>query len=162
MQNNVPVHCVNARLPDSETLLPNQPKLVDLEERFVALTAAYGGTNWSGRTAPLRDELGMIWGDWGSGSETGTLRSVLMRRPGAELDEIADYDAMQMRADLDSALARAQHDDLAAAYRVHGVAVHYVDVHAGLDADDTGRGDPCQARLDRACGRGALGCRRAR
>lgn len=99
----------------------------------MALTAAYGGTNWSGRNTPLRGELGSVWGDWGSGSEIGTLRAVLMRRPGAELDEIVDYEAMQMRADLDPALARAQHDDLAEAYRAHGVVVHYVE-----------RTDPCK------------------
>ncbi len=99
----------------------------------MALTAAYGGANWSGRSASMREELGSVWGDWGSGSEIGTLRAVLMRRPGAELDEIVDFEAVQMRADLDPDLARAQHDELAAAYRAHGVAVHYVE-----------RTDPCK------------------
>ena len=66
-------------------------------------------------------------GDWGSGSECGTLRSVLLRRPGPELDAIEDFDAVQMRSDLNPELARAQHDALAAAYEAHGVVVHHVE-----------------------------------
>jgi N-dimethylarginine dimethylaminohydrolase len=67
------------------------------------------------------------WGDWGSGSECGTLRAVLLRRPGPELDAITDFDAVQMRSDLNPELARAQHDALAAAYESHDVAVHLVE-----------------------------------
>jgi N-dimethylarginine dimethylaminohydrolase len=93
----------------------------------MVLTAAYGGTRWSERLTTLKDELGQVWGDWGVSSECGTLRAVLLRRPGLELDEIADFEAAQMRADLLPAVARAQHDALADAYRAHGVAVHYVE-----------------------------------
>jgi N-dimethylarginine dimethylaminohydrolase len=67
------------------------------------------------------------WGDWGSGSECGTLRSVLLRRPGPELDAITDFDAVQMRSDLKPEVARAQHDALASAYEAHDVAVHLVE-----------------------------------
>lgn len=99
------------------------------------LTAAYGGANWSPRQAALRDELaspeaasgGAIWGRWGVSSEIGRLRAVLLRRPGSELDEVGDYDAAQMRADVRPDVARAQHDALAEAYRSHGVDVHLVD-----------------------------------
>jgi N-dimethylarginine dimethylaminohydrolase len=52
---------------------------------------------------------------------------VLLRRPGPELDAIEDFDAVQMRSDLDPALARAQHDDLVAAYEARGVAVHMIE-----------------------------------
>jgi N-dimethylarginine dimethylaminohydrolase len=52
---------------------------------------------------------------------------VLLRRPGPELDAIEDFDAVQMRADLDPELARAQHDALAAAYEANDVAVHYIE-----------------------------------
>jgi N-dimethylarginine dimethylaminohydrolase len=68
-----------------------------------------------------------VWGDWGSGSEHGKLRAVLLRRPGAELDEIEDYDAMQMREDLLPDVARHQHDALADAYEAEGVNVYYVE-----------------------------------
>lgn len=93
----------------------------------MALTAAYGGDNWAQRTAAMREDMPEWWGDWGVSSECGTLRAVLLRRPGPELDAIQDFEAVQMRADLDPELARTQHDDLAAAYRSHGVAVHCVE-----------------------------------
>ena len=55
------------------------------------LTAAYGGATWSPRVAD-RDDFVAAWGDWGVSSECGTLRAVLLRRPGPELDQIADYE----------------------------------------------------------------------
>lgn len=93
----------------------------------MALTAAYGGENWSQRTAAMREDMPEWWGDWGVSSECGTLRAVLLRRPGPEMDAIEDFEKVQMRADLDPDLARAQHDDLVDAYRSHGVAVHCVE-----------------------------------
>lgn len=93
----------------------------------MTLSAAYGGTRWSPRLTTLADEFGSIWGPWGVGSEIGTLRAVLMRRPGMELDDITDFEAMQMRSDLNPNLARSQHDALADTYREHGVDVHYVE-----------------------------------
>lgn len=92
----------------------------------MVLSAAYGGVGWSPRSGSLLNEPGDYWGDWGVSSECGRLRAVLLHRPGAELDEIVDYDAVQMRSDLSSDLARLQHDALADAYRANGVAVHYV------------------------------------
>lgn len=89
------------------------------------LTAAYGGAAWSPRGAD-RDDFVQSWGDWGSGSECGTLRAVLMKSPGPELDQIDDFDAAQMRAPLDAARARAQHAGLVAAYEEEGVTVHLV------------------------------------
>lgn len=95
------------------------------------MTAAYGGGKWSPRVVSLRDELAgsaeVVWGAWGVSSEYGRLRAVLLRRPGPELDEIVDFDAAQMRADVRADVARAQHDALAAAYRAHGVTVHFVE-----------------------------------
>lgn len=96
------------------------------------LSTAYGGAKWSERTASMREDMPLWWGDWGASSECGTLRAVLLRRPGPELDAIADFDAVQMRSDLDPELARAQHDDLAAAYEANDVAVHYIE-HGRLD-----------------------------
>jgi arginine deiminase len=93
----------------------------------MSLTGAYGGEKWSPRVQSRREEMPHIWGDWGSGSECSRLKAVLLHRPGRELDEIEDFDAAQMRADLRPDLARAQHDDMAAAYREEGIAVHYVE-----------------------------------
>ena len=93
----------------------------------MSLTGAYGGAKWSPRIQSRREEMTEIWGDWGSGSECSTLRAVLLHRPGPELDEITDFDAVQMRADLRPDLARAQHDALSGAYRAEGIAVHYAE-----------------------------------
>ncbi len=90
------------------------------------VTAAYGGDKWDQRVNTFRQDMPLWWGDWGVSSECGELRSVLLKRPGPELDGIDDFDAMQMRAPLDADLARAQHDDLVAVYRAHGVDVHLV------------------------------------
>jgi len=91
------------------------------------LSGAYGGDQWSPRESSFRNDLPAVWGDWGAGSECGTLRSVLLRRPGPELDAITDFDAVQMRADLNPARARQQHDGLVAAYESLGVTVHLIE-----------------------------------
>lgn len=93
----------------------------------MALTAAYGGSNWSQRVAAARDDMKDWWGDWGVSSECGRLRAVLLRRPGPELEAIEDFERVQMRSDLHPGIARTQHDALAEAYRANGVAVHYVE-----------------------------------
>lgn len=93
----------------------------------VSLTSAYGGSNWSPRLSTMTEDMPEVWGDWGSSSEIGKLRAVLLRRPGPELDQITDYDAVQMRADLDAETARRQHDALADAYESRSVRVFYVE-----------------------------------
>ncbi|MBN1658134.1 MAG: amidinotransferase [Anaerolineae bacterium] len=87
--------------------------------------AAYGGPGWSPRTASLRDEIGVLWASCGIDSEWAPLKAVLLHRPGPEL-AAADPDAAQQLDAIDAALAAAQHDTLAAAYRAEGVTVHYV------------------------------------
>jgi arginine deiminase len=87
--------------------------------------AAYGGAGWSPRTAQMRDEIGSIWAGCGIDSEWRPLRSVLMHRPGRELD-VADADAAQMLERPDAERAAAQHDALADVYRAAGVVVHFV------------------------------------
>jgi N-dimethylarginine dimethylaminohydrolase len=88
--------------------------------------AAYGGEGWSPRTAPLRDEIGRLWGPCGIQDEWGVLRTVLLHRPGAEL-AVPDPDLAQLLAPVDPERAAAEHDALARAYRDEGVQVHYVD-----------------------------------
>jgi arginine deiminase len=90
-------------------------------------TAAYGGPGWSGREASHRDEIGSLWAPCGIDSEWGRLRSVIVHRPGAELDvSLHDPDAVQMLAPVDLGKARDQHDAMVAAYRAENVAVHQV------------------------------------
>jgi N-dimethylarginine dimethylaminohydrolase len=102
----------------------------------MVLTAAYGGAKWSERTTSMREDMPAYWGNWGSSSECGKLHAVLLHRPGAELDDIEDFDAVQMRADVLPTVARSQHDDLVAAYRAHGVDVYFVE-HTRQDKPNT-------------------------
>jgi len=89
--------------------------------------SAYGGGNWSPRTASMHQELGKIWQNCGISNEWGKLKSVLLHRPGAELQASVDPDSVQMLEKLDIQKASAQHDSIADAYRSAGVQVNYVD-----------------------------------
>ena len=95
--------------------------------KYILETAAYGGEGWSSRTGSLRQEIGGVWGTCGVGTEWSPLKAVLLHRPGAELEELADPEAAQMLAPLDADRAQKQHDALTQAYRDAGVSVHYVE-----------------------------------
>ena len=91
------------------------------------MTSAYGGPGWLGREASHRDEIGTLWAPCGIDSEWGRLRSVIVHRPGAELDvSREDPDAVQMLAPVDLDKARDQHDAMVEAYRAENVIVHQV------------------------------------
>lgn len=62
-------------------------------------------------------------------SEVGTLRQVVVHRPGLELDRLTPDNCEQLLFDdvLWSAKARAEHDAFAEVLRSHGVVVHYFD-----------------------------------
>ncbi len=91
-------------------------------------SSAYGGPGWQGRVATHAEELGTLWAPSGIDSEWGTLKSVVVHRPGAELDVAADDpDKVQMLEPVDLGLAREQHDAMIDAYKANGVDVHYVD-----------------------------------
>ncbi len=89
--------------------------------------AAYGGEGWSPRTEGLRQEIGRTWGPCGVDSEWAPLKSVLLHRPGRELEGLAEPNAVQMLAPLDASRVVEQHDALAQAYKDAGVTVHYVE-----------------------------------
>jgi N-dimethylarginine dimethylaminohydrolase len=89
--------------------------------------AAYGGEAWSPRRTTLREEIGSVWGLCGVDNEWAPLRSVLLHRPGEELEHVVDPDEAQMIASLDVDRARRQHHHLADAFREAGVAVCYVE-----------------------------------
>jgi arginine deiminase len=118
--------------PDRDRL---QPVARGLYVRRMAnvTPAAYGGEKWSPRESSLSEELGGVWAPCGVREEYAPLRAVLLHRPGAELTRAAaDPDRWQMLAAPDPGRAAAQHDDLAAAYRAHGVDVSYVDPDADV------------------------------
>jgi arginine deiminase len=97
----------------------------------LAQSAAYGGPGWSPRLASLEEELGTIWAPCGIDSEWDPLRAVLLHRPGVELADQDDPNAVQMLDRLDLPRAQAQHDALAQALRDAGVRVHYVEPDEG-------------------------------
>ena len=71
--------------------------------------------------------MNQYWGDWGVSSEVDTLKAVLLRRPGKEVEH---FDAAEYRfADVpvDVELMRRQHDAVARIYKEHGVKVYYVE-----------------------------------
>ena len=67
-----------------------------------------------------------LYGDFGVDSEVGRLRSVLMRRPGKEIEGITDPAAVAMKEIWDVGKVREEHDALAEIYRSNGVEVHYI------------------------------------
>jgi arginine deiminase len=91
------------------------------------LPPAYGGPGWQARVTTSRDELGSIWDSCGLDSEWLPLKSVLLHRPGRELDAtLGDPTASLMLDEIDPGLITLQHDALAQVYRSLGVEVSYV------------------------------------
>lgn len=95
---------------------------------FYALAQAqdpsHGGEGWEGRHGTTADEIGSVWAACGVHSECGTLRAVLMHRPGPEIEGIVDAGRALWHEILDPARARDQHDRLVDLYRRNGVDVH--------------------------------------
>ncbi len=94
--------------------------------------SAYGGEGWSPRTTTLRQEIGSVWSSCGVTSEWKQLKSVLLHKPGTEIDLIAEPDAVQMLSIPNADAAREQHDAIANGYRKAGVTVFYIDVQTKL------------------------------
>jgi N-dimethylarginine dimethylaminohydrolase len=83
---------------------------------------------WLALETSMRDDLSKYWGgDWGCDSEVGTLRTVLLRRPGEEIEHVKDPKKYRWIEIMDPKIAREQHDALAQLYRAYGVRVHYVE-----------------------------------
>jgi len=88
---------------------------------------AYGGPGWRPRGRRLKEELGSLWGRCGLDSEWGRLRTVLLHRPGGEMEAVGPDPAGSLMLEApDPALMQRQHDALAQAYRTAGVEVRYV------------------------------------
>lgn len=90
-------------------------------------SSAYGGEGWQGRGRSMHEEIGDLWATCGISNEWGRLRSVILHRPGPELEASVDPEAVNMLSPLTIARAQAQHDAMAQAYRDAGVAVYYAD-----------------------------------
>jgi len=95
----------------------------------IAGDAAHGGAGWSPRMASLRQEIGEFWAVCGVTNEWAPIETVLMHRPGREIEAVTDANNALMLAVPQAALARHQHDRLVAAYRDAGVTVLYIEPH---------------------------------
>ncbi len=90
-------------------------------------SAAYGGEGWQPRKTTTSEEMGTLWAACGQNSEWGVLKSVLLHRPGPELANADEPDALQLLAPVNLDRLQAQHDALARTYRDAGVHVYYVE-----------------------------------
>ncbi len=85
------------------------------------------GERWFPNERNFAESMKDYWGDWYCDSECGTLKAVLLHRPGPEMDAVKDPSAVRFKAAIDADKARSEHDGLADIYRAHGVDVHYVE-----------------------------------
>ncbi|MBU4129264.1 MAG: hypothetical protein KKF12_00435, partial [Proteobacteria bacterium] len=73
-------------------------------------TAAYGGEGWSPRLRTHGQEVGDLWTACGIDNEWAVLKSVLVHRPGKEMEIPTDkINALQFAEGLDLGRARAEH-----------------------------------------------------
>lgn len=86
------------------------------------------GERWFPSETSFAEEMKELWGDWYCDSEVGKLRSVLLHRPGKEIEGITEenFSEYRFRGAIDTEKAGHEQDALADIYRDHGVEVHYV------------------------------------
>ena len=96
-------------------------------------TAAFGGEGWSQRILTHRQEIGSLWAACGLDTEWQTLKSVLVHRPGKEM-EIPEHrvNELQFAEHLDLGKARAEHEAMVEAYQKNGVKVHFLEPNPGM------------------------------
>lgn len=83
---------------------------------------------WLALPTSIQEDFPEYWGgNWGCDSEIGRLQAVLLRRPGKEIEDIADPEACRWLDVMDVGIAREQHDALADFFRSQGIHVHYVE-----------------------------------
>jgi len=83
---------------------------------------------WLSLETSIAEDFSEFWdGDWGCDSEVGKLQTVLLRRPGKEIEGITDPEDCRWLEIMDAKIARDQHDALAELFRSEGVVVHYVE-----------------------------------
>ncbi|MCH5583752.1 arginine deiminase family protein [Shimazuella sp. AN120528] len=87
------------------------------------------GERWFPPENSFFDEKKELWGDWYCDSEVGRLRSVLLRRPGSEIEIVTNenYQDFRWKASMNPENARKEQDALAQIYRDNGIEVHYAE-----------------------------------
>ena len=102
-------------------------KVTDINKEFKYDIEAIPGERWFPKESNFEDDMNEYWGDWGVSSEVDTLKAVLLRRPGKEVEDF-DPNAVRFSDEpLDVELMRKQHDDVAKIYTDFGAKVYYVE-----------------------------------
>ena len=100
---------------------------MDCESKKIIDIDAIPGERWFPKESHFEEDITEYWGDWGVCSEVDTLKAVLLRRPGKEIE---DFNASEVRFSdepIDVELMRRQHDEVAQIYRDFGAKVYYVE-----------------------------------
>jgi N-dimethylarginine dimethylaminohydrolase len=101
--------------------------VTDYNKEFIYDIEAIPGERWFPKESNFEDDMNEYWGDWGVSSEVDTLKAVLIRRPGKEVEDF-DPDAVRFSDEpLDVELMRKQHDNVAQVYKDFGAKVYYVE-----------------------------------
>lgn len=88
---------------------------------------AIPGERWFPKETGFEEDMTEYWGDWGVSSEVDTLKAVLLRRPGKEVEQFDPEKVRFSDEPLDVELMRKQHDDVAKIYSDFGARVYYVE-----------------------------------
>lgn len=75
---------------------------------------------------PFEEQIGNYWGDWGISSQCAPLKSVLLRRPGSEINEFS-WEEARFREGIDPDKFREAHQRLVDVYEENGVKVYFLD-----------------------------------
>ncbi len=75
---------------------------------------------------PFEEQIRDYWGDWGISSQCAPLKSVLLRRPGKEIDDFG-WEEARFREPIDPGKFREAHQRLVDVYEENGVKVYYLD-----------------------------------
>ncbi len=88
---------------------------------------SHGGEGWQVRALPSINDIGTLWKTCGCNSEYNALKTVLLHRPGDEINAISNPDSAHWNELIDLARAQEQHDKLAEVYQKNGVNVVYLE-----------------------------------
>ncbi|MFR1725433.1 dimethylarginine dimethylaminohydrolase family protein [Emergencia timonensis] len=75
---------------------------------------------------PFEEQIRNYWGDWGISSQCAPLKSVLLRRPGSEINEFS-WEEARFREGIDPDKFREAHQRLVDVYEENGVKVYFLD-----------------------------------
>jgi arginine deiminase len=89
----------------------------------VKRSSAFGGEGFKQRTKSLREEIGTLWAPCGINTEYMRLKTVLLHRPGSELDSLVNADSVQMLDLPEQGEAAKQHEAIEKTYKKQGVNV---------------------------------------